>query len=627
MFEHHRRLSERSRAVHRAPRVPQVPRGPRAAARRLALVARVTAVLGASVQHAAAQTRVTPGSHREEAGDSSDLHGGARRAQRDFERKRFHYLPVALGSYGSECDERVGRFCITWDESPDWTPEPEDPKIGLLRRALLARLDSIQRHIPGDGWVLGQRVWYRGESGDWAGSLDVARRCGTARSWWCAALGGLALHGLGRYVEAQAAFERALDAMPPEEARKWRVPRWVVGSHAKSLLEHAAAPRLDTLLTRLWLLADPLYLVPGNDRLTGHYARWTVASLRKDTRNLYNVAWDADMAELLIRNGWEVAWSRSHDPFDLTARDAAIGHNDPEARDFMPPASALEDPSSATPEDLTADVSVRRSLYQPSYAPVLLPMDGQLAVFPRADSLVVVATAYVPDDTTKGAREGRDRPWMAPGAYAASPDQEGLFLVPENGGSGWHSSRIGSGPVGLVVEAPAGRYVASAEAWSPSRRLAGRRRQGVRWDGVPRDVATLSDLLLVDPSRPEPTSLEDAARVALLRPEIAPGETVRVVWEVGGLGWRPETVAYSVSVERADEGVLHRFGRLLHLTSRARPLALQWTEPGPSRPAMALRSVVLNLPELDPGAYRLRLETRLPGRSPLISEVVFGVVR
>ncbi|MCG6954537.1 MAG: hypothetical protein LJF04_00975 [Gemmatimonadetes bacterium] len=576
---------------------------------------------------AGAQTAARPDAGKEqEVPDSADLHGGARREQRRFEQARFRYMPFTTGSYGGECDERVGRFCVWWGDDPHWTPKPEAPEVTADRDTLLMRLDSIQRLVPGDGWVLGQRVWYRGEAGRWSGALDVARHCGGAQVWWCAALEGLALHGLGRYEEADAVFRVALEGMPPKQSRRWVVPDQSVDGKTAGLLDHASPARRDTLLTRLWLLADPLYLIPGNDARTAHYARWTVATLREGGRNPHQVSWGSDLAELLVRNGWEIAWERVRSSFDLTARDGVLGYNDPEGRDFMPPASALENPSSAAAGDLVPDVDRPRSLYQPAYAPLLLPMDGQLAVFPRGDSLAVVATAFVPRDTTQRAREGQDRPWMDPGPDRGRPDEEGLFLVTPDGATVSRLVVQGAGPAGLIMRAPAGSYVVSSEAWSPSRRVAGRLRRGLRLDTIPADVATISGLLLTDASRPEPVSLAAAAAAALPRPEVHSGETFGLVWEVGGLGWRPERVEYSVSVERDDRGALRRVGELLHLVGRDRPLELRWTEPGPPNPQRVLRSVRLDLPELDDGAYRVRLQARLPGRAALTSEVVFRAV-
>ena len=170
------------------------------------------------------------------APDSSHLRGRARSAQAQYERRRLQHLPITSVSFTDACDERIGRFCSWYDEG-DWYPQPEPPEVEDLRRALLTVLDSVQRHLPGDGWVLGQRVWYRSEAGRWEEALRVGRACGAVEPWWCAALRGFALHGLQRYPEAEAAFERSLLLMEAERAQEWRIPRGEVDGDSRRILD------------------------------------------------------------------------------------------------------------------------------------------------------------------------------------------------------------------------------------------------------------------------------------------------------------------------------------------------------------------------------------------------------
>jgi hypothetical protein len=100
---------------------------------------------------------------------------------------------------------------------------------------------------------------------------------------------------------------------------------------------------------------------------------------------------------------------------------------------------------------------------------------------------------------------------------------------------------------------------------------------------------------------------------------------VALVWEVNGLGWRPETVTYELVVEREERGFMRRLGQRLGLWDRDRPLALSWAEPGPERPGTVLRRVAMAFSELEPGAYSVRLRARIPGRAALDSECGFRV--
>jgi len=549
----------------------------------------------------------------------------ARSLQARFERERVSHLPTTFSSGGGSCDEIVGRMC--WrDGEGEWIPTPEPDDVRALRADLLRGLDSLQALAPADAWIVGQRVWYRGESGDWSGALEVVRMCG-GETWWCSALEGLALHGLRRYGAADAAFERALDAMDGELALEWRVPDRAVDSDARRILETAvtaADGSLELVLDRLWSLADPLYLVEGNDRRTAHFARWTVATLKDGAANPYRLRWGTDLEELTIRHGWEIGWERSW-PSRMGGQVGVTGHKDHEARDYLPSGWALADPASATSADLLAHNTRPRSLYTPPYAPVLLPMDGQVALFPRGERLVVVATQFLPEDTTTHAEHDHPKPWMDAGDQADLPDRVGLYALPLDGGPPVPASSTGSTTGALMVDVPAGPWVISAESWSPASRRAGRLRVGVHRPAAPPDVAVLSDLLLVTPGGSTATRLEDALVQALPMAEIDRDAGLGVAFEVSGIGYRDETLGFRVVVERTDRGVLRRVGEFLGLASRPASVSLAWEEPGPERPGLVFRHLDLGLPPLDPGVYVVTLTLVVPGRSDVMSRRAFRV--
>jgi hypothetical protein len=252
-------------------------------------------------------------------------------------------------------------------------------------------------------------------------------------------------------------------------------------------------------------------------------------------------------------------------------------------------------------------------------------MDGQVAVFPRGDRVVVVATHFLPADTGRDVAGDSLRPWMAPRGQAGQARRAGLFLLPQAGGRPFSTVVTGQDEGVLVLGAPAGAYVVSVESWAPPLRRAGRLRVGLRCDSVPRDVATLSDLLLLRPGVGEPSSLEEVALRALPRPEIGGGESVAVAWELNGLGWAPQTLVYEVSAERLGAGVLRRLGRALGLVGPRTSLSLSWSEPGPSRPAVALRHVELGFGDAEPGEYAIVLRVRVPGRGVLTSRATLRV--
>lgn len=610
--------------------------------------------------------------------DSSDALSVARAAQARFERRRVRLLPTSYGSFGGSCDEVVGRICVTFGEG-EWYPRPEDPEIVMARRALLAELDSLQALLPGDAWILGQRVWYRAEADDWGRALTTAARCGLAEDerWWCHALEGFALHGMGRYRQAEAAFEAALAGVDRERARRWAVPRWPVDGDARELLEDAIETERASLLDRLWALADPLWLVPGNDRRTAHLARWTASEIRDGARNPFRLPWGDDLTELTVRHGWQEGWERipARSP---TYDDQVVGHDHPLGRDYMPPGEVLRDPSTADAEALRPRVRRPRSLYAPEYAPVLLPMEAQVAVFPRGAGVVVATSHFLPADTTFHSDHGHPLPWLDPGAQVGLSDRIGLFALAvgeeREGGERDPRPRPAEGVLGsrrpagdephrvlgpparglrilgvqragstdeppmlgvqqagspdgaLLLDLPEGDYVISAESWSPPRRRAGRLRMGVEARPAVPDVAGLSDIVLLRPGSTEPETLEEALESLLPDLRIAPGQAFAVGWEVSGLGFRPESLDFELSVERSDRDVFHRIGDFLGLSDPPRPLGLSWEEPGPDRPGHLFRYLELDVPALEEGEYEIRLVLRTAGRSDVVATRRFEVV-
>jgi hypothetical protein len=556
----------------------------------------------------------------EEVVDSSGVLARARREQSRFERGRVRLLPVSWQGRGGACDEVVGRFCAWFDGDENRLPE-EPAGVAEDREALLAHLDSVQSLLPAEGWLTGQRVWYRGEAGRWDLALEVARTCG-ADPWWCHALLGLSFHGLGRYEDAERAFSAALAVMEPGMAERWTDTRWLLRGDARRALDEARRAEGDAALDRLWTLSDPLLLIPGNDRKTEHFARWTAATLLRTSRTPFGISWGRDSDELTVRMGWEVAWERVR---DSGPGESVVGHHKPEGRDFLPRGPAVLHPSRAAPDALQPGRRSPRSIYTPASAPLVMPMDGQVAVFPRGGQVVVVATHYLPVDTVTDAARDSILARAALATASGLPERSGLFLIPDGGGRILAVEASGEGEGALLLQAPAGGWVVGVEHWAPSRYRAGRFRRGLRSDTVPPDVATLSDLLLAEPGAGDPATLREAARQALARPRVGRGRAVRVVWEVNGLGWREEEVAYKMSVEPAGRGLFRRLGQALGVLSPPRPLTLSWSEPGPSAPAPVLRSVTLEPGALPPGEYRIVLEARVAGREVIRSVARLGI--
>jgi tetratricopeptide (TPR) repeat protein len=564
--------------------------------------------------------------------DSAAAVARARDAQAGFERRRLRWLSLdPSGGRGTNCDEILGRMCLNLGEVGDWWPEEDPPDLVEERDRLLTALARAQADASGDAWIRGQRVVYLAEADRWDEALRVARACTTTDPGWCAALAGFALHGAGRYAEAEVAFQEALDAMPAEEASAWRDPEELLDRAARRALDEArraGSADEDRFLERLWRFSDPLLLVPGNDRFTEHLARRVVVRTREKARNTFGMSWGSDLASLVVRYGWEIGWQRTFPrPGELATQGSVIGHHHPYTRGYVPAGEVLEAPevSAAAAWNPAARLKAR-SGYAPAYAPVLLPVRSRVSVVARQDSVVVVAAVELPADTTYHGRHAHP-PLPVPHALAGGPEIEGLFLIPLDGGPVRGVQRPAGAGGGMAVTAPSGSYVVSVERWSPSLGRAGRARQGIVARPVLPDVPVLSDLLLSTPGAHD-DSLEGILPRLLPGDSVRAGDTLRVSWEVQGLGWRREAVEVEVRLEKEEGGIFRAAGRLLGLVGAPARVDVDWVEPGPDRPGPWFRSLLLTLPDdLPAGPYRLRVQVGIAGREPLTSSRPLDVHR
>jgi hypothetical protein len=532
-------------------------------------------------------------------------------AQEDFERTRRRNLELAVGGWGGECDEVVGRMCLRHGGEDDWTPPPEPQEIISAREDLLVILEGIATAIPGDGWVLGQRVLYLGEAGRWAEALTLARECGGVTPWWCSCLVGFALHMDRDYVGSSEAFRRGLSQMDPDEAGRWQDPRVLLDSHGRGWVRGTRELPVEEARRILWLLGDPLYLVPGNDRETEHYARWVVAELREDSHNPYGLSWGRDLREMLLRYGWEIGWQRTLPRVGETTTTDVVGHHHPDSRAFLPPGSVLEDPTGIEEGEWIPDEDSPISSYAPAYAPQLGPVTAQIARFRRGDSVLVVGSYRFPPEESEASSPGD----------STLPDDAlaGLFLLPD-GGVPWHESRVRSGVGVVTLLVPPGPYLVSLELHSPGERRAARLRHGLVAETYPPDVPSVSDLLILRESDALPTGFREAIAGARPSTVVRAGERVPVAWEVYGLGRQLEAPHFHVSLRPRDGGFIRRVARWVGLGDDDQEVVLSWMEAAPDALGPLLRAVHVDLPDLEPGEYTLRLQVELRGRSTMVSE-------
>jgi len=135
--------------------------------------------------------------------DSVQISHHARDLQVNFERRRRQMLPRFYPGTANHC-LIVGRFCEWHPNQTDYVVPEEGKNIVRARAELLRDLEKASSQLPGDDWIMGQRVRYLTEGHD-ASAVSVSRSC-RASKWWCDALLGLALHVGGDFSAADSSF-------------------------------------------------------------------------------------------------------------------------------------------------------------------------------------------------------------------------------------------------------------------------------------------------------------------------------------------------------------------------------------------------------------------------------------
>ncbi len=599
---------------------------------------RVGAAVAVALSVLAAARAVTPLAAQEPAPfptDSSALLKLARERQRDFERFRQSRIPVEPDREGGGCDAQIGRICIWFGGELESEFPPEASEVGAARRELIELLAEVGSRIA-DPWVLGQRVHYMAEGGDRGGAARVARACGIAQTWWCAALRGYVLHLEGNWTGAEAAFREAMAGLPKKEREDWLTGRYILTGDGAKALARGTPQERDARWELFWRLSDPLYLVDGNDRLTDHFARWVEAKNQEDAENAQGLLWDEDLEETLVRYGRIVGYSRTQSPhpgmrpgggFSVVDTRRVTGHHSPRSRGYLFPEEYLPAPADIPPESWITAPRQSREWYAPPYAPDFRGLETQVGRFRRGDEMLVVG-AYRPSlapvvadepSPRRGVRPGEPRrppPAPAPAEPVRGPVEAGLFLVPEEGGPTLEVR--GTEPEGVItLLAPPSRYVSSLEVLDPQGKRAWRARQGVKQVPLVPGVVALSDLLVLKEGAPLPATLEEALPHVRPGVRIRRGERFAVVWEVYGLGIAQKPVV-TLGFTKGRPGFLARVGRLAGVIEPERPVEITFEDAPQDVVQTAFRAVTLQLPDLDPGEYTLHLRIELPGREPAL---------
>ncbi len=579
---------------------------------------------------------VLPGVAFAQSSDPDAILAELKIAQMEFEQFRESKTPILRGGpVGGSCDERVGRMCIWFGGEDEGDFPGELREVGQARQQLIRELTSSFEAAP-HRWILGQLVHYTVESGNEDRAEALARTCGIEETWWCHALRAFALHVDNDYLEAEEVFRTALATMPADERRSWLTPRYIVSAGAREPFQNASDEELEEMFELYWRLSDPLFLYDGNDRLTDHFARWVVAFNRRDAWDPIGLDWAEDLEETLIRYGRNTGYGRTHDPTGIVGRQRGsegfgrpggfgnsrlndtrrmLGFHHPKSRGYLFPDDFLESPSDIPPESWITAPREARTWHAPLYAPEIRGLETQIGRF-RRDYQMLVVGAYRPTLPAPSSDVGVVPAWGPLGRVEGVP-AAGLFMIPEDGRDPlFVRGRDAEGV--LMIRVRPGRYVSGLEVADLSGRQAWRARQGVVQEPLLEGMVDVSDLMILKSGAPLPETLDEA--LPHVRPGIrlASGERFGVIWEMYGLGLRePMQVTLGFSEGRPE--FLGDPEEFIEELEASETIDVTFEDRGPDVVQEAFRSVELQLPDLEPGAYTLHLRLDLAGRTPLIT--------
>jgi len=530
----------------------------------------------------------------------------AQRAQGDFEVARRRLLPYETLGGGAGCDATVGSYCYRQQFA---TPPAESPQIVAARTRLLKTLDSLGALIPEDRWIVGQRVRYLMEAGRPVVADSIAVKCAArseapATSGWCFALAGYVAQQLGNYPRADAAFSAALEKMQPSERCKWEDLGLLIGRAGP--YRRGDCQMRDSAVASFWRLVQPLYLKDVNDLRTEFFSRITRMYIEEGTRTPMSDWWGSGERATLLRYGVALWYSRGDIPRG-DFRPAIAGFRREPSFNFFPDEHVFSSPDELKVEDWEYLNLEHTTTYAPLWAMSFQPiLNHQVALFRRGDSAFVVTAFDIDDGTPRG--DAR-----SVGVFAAMCDRGGVAAP---FGTTLHPTSLG---IVSTLVAPWRPFIISLETLNADKGVAGRARFAPPLP-VAQGRLSLSDLLLYSPDGPAPTSLTDAVPRALHALRAPVNRQVGVFWETYGARPRGETFDYSLVVTPDDEGFLHRALAKLHVVDPDRSLSLQWREVPSSANGIASRGLTVDLSQLRPGRYAVRLMLTSGTDAPIVAE-------
>jgi hypothetical protein len=514
--------------------------------------------------------------------DSVDaIRRAARRAEERFERLSRQLAPLQWGgsSSGGQCDEIVGRFCLTYDSGRPVAPGPEAARVTDARRNAIEALRHAFSFEAHRLETAGPLVRYLVEDDRSAEAISAARTYAvlSGDSIWGPLLLGFALHAAANDSAAERLFDEGLARLPAEDRRRIENIEWILSPDDRSAYKRMDPASRAQAEARLWNHSDALFLTPGSEIRVEHISRrvWSrVLAMTPVVTDM--VRWGEDLEQLTVRYG--VPTARTRTSGTLHREGSLVEHYDPAQLAYVQ-ADLLADGPTPTPlpgETWRLEEPRSRSGYAPRTIRRLLALDHQVTRFPAGDSVVLrVDGEFVLDSVATGHRRVVTGLWVLDaGTFVKLSEVRGEAVADRD------TTRFA-----LEVRAGAGARLYSLEALEPETQFGARARYVIDIDPLT-DALAVSDPLIAKPFTENalPRHRQDAELQPLGSLVLESGSRVGLYAEAYGLqrdarGERLYRV--ELSIRRADRAAfparaLSWIGRTLGLSSESVPPRVAW---------------------------------------------------
>ena len=517
------------------------------------------------------------------------LRDRARSAEARFERLSRRLAPVSWSAgSGYDCDEIVGRFCLTYDSGGTRPPAlgSEAARVVDARREAVEVLRRYFSAAPQELAAAGPlvRLLILDGRAREAASAAGAFAALSGDPLWGDLLLGFARHRTGADTAAERHFVAALARLSDEERRQWLDPSWLLHPDERRALRRMSPDARSQYERKLWLLMDPFWLTTGNERWNEHIARHIEARLLAEVPLVAGMLrWGRDLDELTVRYGTPTMRARQPGAPGSPAGDGMVEYWDTAARTYAPQRLSHGLQRAPDPgERPHIYAATARSAYVLQSVGRVVEPAHQVTRFLRGDSVILRVDAALP--------------W---GPESGVPPRAGVFVYDSafsrrQAATGIARVSGDSARMQLFVTTAPGSIVYSAEMLGDSAAPAGRARYALDAH-IPAAGPVVSDLLIARPSAPgdAPDRRDDPRLSAFQSLIFRPGDTLGIYAEVYRLA--PDgAMDVELAIESAGSpSLLGRFarwiGRGLGLVQPSEDPRIGWRgEPEDARYIVAL---------------------------------------